>query len=70
MDRTPQPVVPDLGEALGQHVRQEAADKRLGWESHGVPMLILRVLIAKAHLAIVDAEQTVVRQGNAVDIPA
>jgi hypothetical protein len=61
MGWTPQPIVPDLVEALGQHVRQEAADKLPGGESHGVPTIGMRVLVAKADLAIVNAEETVVR---------
>jgi hypothetical protein len=60
MDGTPQPRVPDLVEALGQHVRQEAADKLLGWEGHGVPTIGLRVLIANADLTLRNGEQTVV----------
>jgi hypothetical protein len=48
MDRTPQPVGPDLVDALGQHGLQEAADQLLGREGHSVPTRGLRVLIATA----------------------
>jgi hypothetical protein len=60
MDGTPQPRGADLVEAVGSHVRQDAADKLLGWEGHGVPTIGLRVLIAKADLAIRHGEQAVV----------
>lgn len=70
MDGTPQPIVPDLVEALGPHVLQEAADKLLGGEGHGVPTRGLRVLIATADLAIRNGEQAVVGQRDPVDIPA
>jgi hypothetical protein len=59
-DGTPEPIVPDLVEALGQHGRQKAADTRLGWEGHGVPTRGLRVVIATADLAIRHGEQAVV----------
>jgi len=70
MDGTPQPIVPALVEALGPYVRQTAADTRLGWEGQRVPTIGLRVLIAKADLAILDGEQTVVGQRDPMDIPA
>jgi len=70
MDGTPQPVVADLMEALGEHVRQKAEDKLLGWEGHGVPTRGLRAVIAKADLPILDREQTAMGQRNPVDIPA
>jgi hypothetical protein len=57
-------------EALGPHVRQAAADQRLGWEGHGVPTRGRRVLIATADLASRHGEPAVVRERAAVDIPA
>jgi hypothetical protein len=68
MDGTPQPIVPDLVEALGQYVLQKAADKLLGREGHSVPTVGLRVLIAKADLAILDGEQAVISQRDPMDI--
>jgi hypothetical protein len=56
-------------EALGQHVLQKATDKFLGQEGHGFPPMELGVLITKTDLAVVDGENPVVRQGNAVDVP-
>jgi hypothetical protein len=70
LDRTPPPRGPDRVEALGPHVRQAAADQRLGWEGHGVPTRGRRVLIATADLASRQGEPAVVRERAAVDIPA
>jgi hypothetical protein len=53
MDGTPEPVVPDLGEALGPHVRQQTADKLLGGQGHGVPTSGLSVLVAEADRRLV-----------------
>ena len=56
--------------AVGQHVLQEAPDTFLGWESHGVPTMGPGVLRANTHVAIVEGEHPVVREGDTVDIPA
>jgi hypothetical protein len=70
MGRTPEPIGPDLVDALRPYVWPEAADERLRRQGHGFPTRGPGVLIAKAHLAIVDDEEQVVRQGDTVDIPA
>jgi hypothetical protein len=70
MDRTPQTIVADFVEALGQHMLEKAADELIGGEGHGPPAPVLGVLVAKAHLAFRDGEETMVGQGDAVDIPA
>jgi hypothetical protein len=70
MDRTPQPIVADFMEALGQHMLQKAADELEGGQGHGLPALVLGILVAKAHLAILDGEQAVISQRNSMDIAA
>ena len=70
MSWTPQPIVPDLVEASGPHVRQKAADTLLGREGHGVPPMGPGVHIAKADLALVDGEHAGVGQGDAMDLSA
>ncbi len=70
MDRTPQPIVADFVEPLGQHMRQTATDELMGGQGHGLPTLVLGVLVAAAHLPISDGEEAVVGQRDPVDIPA
>jgi hypothetical protein len=70
MDGTPQPIVPDFVAALRQHMRQEAPDELVGRQGHGSPVLVLGVLIAEAHLAVLDGEQAGVGQRDPVDLPA
>jgi hypothetical protein len=62
MGRTPQPIVADVVKPLGHHLRQNAADEREGGPGHGLPALVLGILIATAHLAILEGEQAVSRQ--------
>jgi hypothetical protein len=69
MDRTPQPVVADLVEALGSHVRQEAAHTLLGGQGHGVPTMVLGVLVPEADVAVLDRDNAAIGQGDPVDSP-
>jgi hypothetical protein len=48
-------------------MRQKAADELEGGQGHGPPALVLGILVAKAHLAILDGEQAVSRQRNSMD---
>jgi hypothetical protein len=57
-------------EALGQHMRPKATDTLVGREGQGFPPMELGVLITTTALAVVDGEKPVVRQGEAVDVPA
>jgi hypothetical protein len=70
MDRTPQPIVADFVEPLRQHMLQKATDELMGGQGHGLPTLVLGVLVAEAHLPISDGEEAVVGQRDPVDIPA
>jgi hypothetical protein len=45
-------------EPLGQHMLQKAPDELMGEKRHGFPTLVLGVLVAKAHLAVIDREET------------
>ena len=58
MAGTPQPVVADFMEPLGQHMLQKTPDELMGGQRHGFPTLVLGVLVAKAHLAVIDREET------------
>jgi len=70
MDRTPQSIVADVVAPLGQHMLEKTADALVGGQGHGPPALVLRVLGAEAHLAILDREAAVVGQRDAVVRPA
>jgi hypothetical protein len=70
MDRTPQPIVADCVDPLGPHMRQQAPDERMGGQGHGLPTLVLGVLVAEAPLPISDGAEAVVGQREAVARPA
>jgi hypothetical protein len=67
---TPQPIVADVVAPLGQHRRQKAPDARVGGPRHGVPTLVLGVLVANAHLASSAGEETGGGQRAPVEIAA
>ena len=66
----PQPVVADVVDPLGQYMLQEATDDRLGGQAHGLPPLVLGVLVAAADVAVREGENPAMRQREAVDRPA
>jgi hypothetical protein len=70
MDGTPPPLVADVVEALGPHVRQDAADALPRGQGHGLPALVLGLLRAAAHVAGRDREPPAMGQGAAVDLSA
>ena len=70
MDRAPQAIVADCVAPLGQDLLEKAADELVGGQGHGPPAPVLGVLRAAAHLALLDREEAVVGQCEAVDIPA
>jgi hypothetical protein len=49
---------------------EKAADELVGGQGHGLPALSLGVPVAEADLAVLDGEQTAIRQRDPVDIPA
>jgi hypothetical protein len=49
---------------------QKATDELMGGQGHGLPTLVLGVLVAEADLPISDGEEAVVGQRNPVDIAA
>jgi len=62
-------VIADALEASRQHMEQEAADEFLGREGHCSPgSAVAIVLPAEANLAIVDGEQAVVGNGDAMRV--
>jgi hypothetical protein len=54
MDRTPQPIVADVVEPLGQHLRPKAPPARVGGQGHGRPARSLEVPVAEADGAVLD----------------
>jgi hypothetical protein len=68
MHGAPQPIVADFVEPLRQHMLQKAPDELVGRQGHGLPALILGILIAEAHVAVLDRENTAIGQRNPVDI--
>jgi hypothetical protein len=54
---TPQPIVADVVEPLGQHMLEKATDALLGRQGHGLPALVLSILIAEADVTVLDREQ-------------
>jgi hypothetical protein len=68
--RTPPPIVADVVNPLGPHMRQKAADALEGGQGHGLPALVLGILIATAHLAILDGEPAVIRQRKSMALAA
>jgi hypothetical protein len=69
MDRPPQPIGADVVEPLGQPMRQTATDALLGGQGHGLPPLVLGVLVAEAHLPSSAGEAVVVGQRDPGDSP-
>jgi hypothetical protein len=57
-------------ETLGQHVLEKAADELQRRQGHGLPALVLGILIAEADVAALERENPAIGQREAVDIPA
>jgi hypothetical protein len=49
--------------------RGRVADALQRWQGHGLPPMVLRLLIAEADVAVLEREQTAIGQRDAVDIP-
>ena len=61
--------VADLDEACGQDVEQEAADELDRIKLHGAAAVVMSIVPpAEAHLAVIEAEQSSVGDGNPVRI--
>jgi hypothetical protein len=56
MDGTPEPIIADFVEPLGQHLRQQAPHELVGGQGHGLPALSLEVPGAAAEVAVLDGE--------------
>ena len=48
MDGTPEPILADVVEPLGQHMRQKAPHELVGGQGHRLPALSLGVPVAEA----------------------
>ena len=63
--------VTDAHEAIGQDVKQKAADEFFGIEGHRFqPVFISSVPVAKTDLAVFDGEDTVIGERHAVGVAA
>jgi len=63
--------VPKLAEALGQDVDEKAANKLMGTDSHGAFAIAVTVVLPlKGHLAVLELQQAVVRDGDPVRVAA
>ena len=63
-------VVADPLKALGENVHQEAANKLLGGEAHGLALVVIAIVLpAKLNLPVVEPEQPIVRDSNPVGVP-
>src|ERR1700687_5993953 len=63
-------VIPDAGKTIRQHVDQKATDELAGLKGHRLLAVVVPVILpAKADLAILDRQQAVVGNGDAVGIP-
>ena len=69
-DGTPQPIVPDVGEPLGQPMREKAANELVGRQGHGLPAMVLGILRAETDVAVRDREKAAIGQRDPVDIAA
>ncbi|GEM_PF-4442865 len=58
----------DLVEALGKDVLKEATHELSSGKSHGPPSVLLGVFVAEGHVAILEGEDTVVRDCDTVDV--
>jgi hypothetical protein len=64
-------VMPETHEAVGEHMQEEAADKFVGVERHGLgSMTLTPVPVGQADPSIAYIEDAVVRDGNAMGIAA
>jgi hypothetical protein len=55
---------------LGQHVVEKAADELQRRPGHGLPVMILGILVAEADVAVLDRDNPALGQRDAVDRPA
>ena len=64
-------IMPEAHEAAGQHMQQEASDKFVGVERHGLDTIALTtVAVGKADPPVTHVEDPVVRDGDAMRIAA
>jgi len=66
--RTQEAVVANLVEAPRQHVLQVTTQEFLGRQSHGFPLASAGMLIAEAHGSVVQGEEPVVGDGDAMHV--
>jgi hypothetical protein len=63
-------VVTNALETLGQDMQQEAANKLVGIERHGLLLLMVAIIFpSEADLAVVDIEQAVIGNSHPMSVP-
>ena len=66
-----EPEVADAVEVTGQDMEQEASDELLGREGQGLELAVMAVVApAEAGLSVVDGEEAVIGDGDAVSVAA
>jgi hypothetical protein len=70
MGGAPEPIIADLVDPLGRHRLQKAPAELRGRQGHGLPALILGILIAEAHVAVLDRETPAIGQRDPADLAA
>ena len=66
----PESVVAHLVSTLGQDMRQEAADELMRVQRHGLPSCLAAPRIPERNPAVLDGEDTVVGNGDAMHVAA
>jgi len=69
-DRTPQPIVADVGAPLGPHLLANATPARMRRPGHGRPALVVGVLVAAGAVVRRDGASAVGGPRDPVDLPA
>jgi hypothetical protein len=63
--------VTDAHEAIGEHVKQEAADKFLGFKDHRLfPIAIFAISVAQQDFSVIDLQDAVIAQSDTVRVAA
>jgi len=61
----------DAHEAIGEHVKQEAADKFLGFKDHRLfPIAIFAISVAQQDFSVIDLQDAVIRESDTVRVAA
>lgn len=65
---TPKAIVPNLVDTRRQHMLEKTPNELLGVDGHGLRLSCASAPIPKAHLTVVDREDSAVGNGDPVDV--